>query len=1033
MTKKKITIKHVFIMILFAMVLFSFRYIWLQYFSNSETVEVENGEVFITEKPKLEDKVQLIGKWAFYPNELLEEVPIEEENRVFLQVPGGWSNGFEEESTYGYGTYHLRIHVDPEVEQSYSLRMFSVRSASKVIANGYEVGSSGTVSDTEETYEAFNVPYNTYSIRPDENGIIDVLVQVSNFTDPRSSGIVRSVYFGNESSIESTTYISSVLQVFTGTIFILLTFFAIIIYFVGIRKKEILYCSLGLFMLAILSLNSGDEKIIMQLIKIDYVLSYKFTMVILFILSLAIIQVLKRNIQQIHPKIVPIYSIILIILTILSIFVPMEYLESAVMVTMGAAFVSMIIVIISLIRSKLSFSNHFGLILASIAMINHFAWFSYIMKSGIKVMYYPFDLIIAIICLAVVWFKHYYDMNVKFQIQAKKLAKADKEKDLFLANTAHEIKNPLHSILNMSSAVLEREYQHLEEESKKDLETVLAVSRRMSILVNDLLELSLLNDRKPTLYIRKTSLQGVVEGVIHMTSYFLVKKDVEIVNRISIDFPYVLADENRLTQIMYNLVHNAVKFTEQGTITIDADVEDGTAYISITDTGIGIDEAILSDLFLPYRQGNIPYRANEAGGLGLGLYITKQLVEHMSGEIDVQSTIGEGTTFTFTLPIGDETGTYEHKSFMENNGAHVHNGEVFADQGIFLETHDVKKIAHTVIRKEQPKVIVVDDDPINLRVMEVVLHNEQYDVTTALSGVEVMQLLEQSEYDLVISDVMMPHMSGFELTKNIRKRFTMSELPIILLTSRDRIRDVKYGFDVGANDYITKPIDAIELKARVQALTDVRSAARESLYLEAAFLQAQIQPHFIFNTINSIFALSEIDIKRMQKLLEAFSDVLRSKFQFKNMKEFVDLKQELQLIEAYLYIEQVRFGDRVKVVWEIDDCKNVQIPAITIQPLVENAILHGITTRSSGGTITIKVINREKEVEIVVEDDGVGIPKDTLDRIHNQERVGKSGVGIYNTNLRLLRTYGKGLHIESEKGKGTKISFKIPKEKPNQQ
>ena len=1033
MTKRKITLKHIFIIILFAMVLFGFRYVWLQHFSNSQKIEVENGEVFIKEELEGDKHAQLVGEWAFYPNELLEEVPIENENHMFLQVPGGWSDGFEDESTYGYGTYHLRIHVDPEEEQSYSLRMYSVRSSSKVIANGYNVGSSGTVSDKEETYEAFNVPYNTYSIRPDENGIIDILVQASNFTDPRSSGIVRSVYFGTELSIESTTYISSVLQVFAGTIFILHTIFAIIIYFVGIRNKEILYFSLGLFMLAILSLNAGDEKIIMQLIKMDYVFSYKFSMVILFILALAIIHGLKRNVQQIHPKIVPVYSSILIILTVLSMIVPMEYLVTADMVTIGSVFVSMVIVIISLIRSKLSFSDHFGLILASVAIINHFAWFSYALKSGTKVMFYPFDLIIAVICLATVWFKHYYDMNVKFKIQADKLAKADKEKDLFLANTAHEIKNPLHSILNMSSAVLERENKFLEEESKKDLETVLAVSKRMTILVNDLLEMSLLNDRKPKLFIRKTSLQGVVQGIIHMNTYLLEKKDVEIVNRINMDFPYVLADENRLTQVMYNLVHNAVKFTERGTITIDADVEDGTAYISITDTGVGIDEAILSDLFLPYHQGTIPYQANEAGGLGLGLYISKQLVEHMSGEINVQSTIGEGTTFTFTLPIGDEAGTYEHKSIMKNNGAHVHDGEVFTDQGILLEAHDVKEIAHTVIREGRPKVIVVDDDPINLRVMEVVLHNEQYDVTTALSGVEVMQILEQDEYDLVISDVMMPHMSGFELTKNIRKRFTMSELPIILLTSRDRIRDVKHGFDVGANDYITKPIDAIELKARVKALTDVRIAARDSLYLEAAFLQAQIQPHFIFNTINSIFALSEIDINRMQKLLEAFSDVLRSKFQFKTMKEFVDLKQELQLIEAYLYIEQVRFGDRVKVVWEIDDYKNVQIPAITIQPLVENAILHGITTRSSGGMITVKVINLEKEIEIIIEDDGGGISKDILDRIHNQERVGTSGVGIYNTNLRLLQTYGKGLHIESEEGKGTKVSFKIPKEEPNQQ
>src|SRR5690625_187335 len=419
-------------------------------------------------------------------------------------------------------------------------------------------------------------------------------------------------------------------------------------------------------MLALLSLNAGDEKIIKQLIKMDYVFSYKLSMVILFILAFAIIHGLKRNVQQIHPKIVPVYSSILIILTVLSVIVPMEYLVTTDMVTIGSVFVSMVIVIISLIRSKLTFSDHFGLILASIAIISHFAWFSYALKSGTKVMFYPFDLIIAVICLATVWFKHYYDMNVKFKIQADKLAKADKEKDLFLANTAHEIKNPLHSILNMSSAVLERENKFLEEESKKDLETVLAVSKRMTILVNDLLEMSLLNDRKPKLFIRKTSLQGVVQGIIHMNTYLLEKKDVEIVNRIDMDFPYVLADENRLTQIMYNLVHNAVKFTEQGTITIDADVEDGIAYISITDTGIGMDEAILSDLFLPYRQGTIPYQANEAGGLGLGLYIAKQLVEHMAGEIDVQSTIGEGTTFTFTLPFGDEKDTYNHKSFIIN-------------------------------------------------------------------------------------------------------------------------------------------------------------------------------------------------------------------------------------------------------------------------------------------------------------------------------------------------------------------------------
>src|SRR5699024_4272824 len=109
------------------------------------------------------------------------------------------------------------------------------------------------------------------------------------------------------------------------------------------------------------------------------------------------------------------------------------------------------------------------------------------------------------------------------------------------------------------------------------------------------------------------------------------------------------------------------------------------------------------------------------------------------------------------------------------------------------------------------------------------------------------------------------------------------------------------------------------------------------------------------------------------------------------------------------------------------DYQNVQIPAITIQPLVENAVLHGITPRVHGGTIMVQIINHDREVEVIIEDDGVGITKEKLERIKNQERDGKSGVSIYNTNLRLLRAYGQGLHIESEEEKGTKVSFRIPK------
>src|SRR5699024_10534244 len=480
-------------------------------------------------------------------------------------------------------------------------------------------------------------------------------------------------------------------------------------------------------------------------------------------------------------------------------------------ITMGVLLLTMLLATIGLIHVKSHFRKHIGLVLASVAIINHLVWYSYALSQGTKVIYYPFDLVIAVICFSTVWFKHYYDMNVKSEQQAKRLAKADKEKDLFLANISHELKNPLHSILNMSSAVLNREEHQLHEESKTDLEMVLSVSRRMSMLVNDLLELSMLDNRKPKLFIEETSLPGVVEGTIHMNAYLLEGKDVTIINKVSDDFPYVLVDENRLTQILYNLIHNAVKFTERGSITIEAYEDGNSAHIHVIDTGVGIDKSVINELFTPYRQGEVPYQVSDAGGLGLGLYIAKQLIEHMSGEMDVESTVNKGTTFTFSIPLANESTITESKPLISNLERDAIMRDVHRDEHILQPTEQTLK--GTLTHERTSKIIVIDDDPINLHVIESVLLNEPYDIATALSGKEALQLLAKDDYDLIISDVMMPHMSGFELTKRVRSRFTMSELPILLITSRDRINDIKHGFDVGANDYVTKPIDTVELKA----------------------------------------------------------------------------------------------------------------------------------------------------------------------------------------------------------------------------
>ena len=155
--------------------------------------------------------------------------------------------------------------------------------------------------------------------------------------------------------------------------------------------------------------------------------------------------------------------------------------------------------------------------------------------------------------------------------------------------------------------------------------------------------------------------------------------------------------------------------------------------------------------------------------------------------------------------------------------------------------------------------MAVDDDPVNLKVLTNILSEDRYEVEIVTSGKEALKQLEQKEWDLIISDVMMPTMSGYELTRSIREKFSISELPILLLTARSNTEDIYTGFLAGANDYVTKPVDAVELNVRVHALTDLQASINERLGMEAAWLQAQIRPHFLLNTLNAIVSLSEID------------------------------------------------------------------------------------------------------------------------------------------------------------------------------
>lgn len=1014
--KRRLWIK-ILIIILFAAILTSFRFLWIHTFNDTEQVHITDGELDLRDKELSEKRsITLTGEWEFHPYALDEGVSSPRKDSEYIEVPADWSPVLnpDDHSPYGYGTYHLRILVDAEKDTTFSIRVPSVRSASALYANGLLVGSSGDVGENKEESRAWNVPYSSKSIRADENGVIDIELQVTNFDEPRASGVVRSVKFGYEEAVTAETELSSMLQVITAIIFTVHALFAVLIFIVGIRDKRLLYFSLFIMALTFMNVTGGDEKVLYQYITVDYTVAFKFSMFVMILISWSLVQCVGPQIRTFSKRLLPVYTALFIVSSIIIAFLPMHYLASSTKFTFSAVLIGAIITIYALLQSKERFQGGIWIALSIVAIGSNYLWWAYMMAAGIKSVYYPFDLIIAIICLAGVWFRHYHQMYLATGSLATRLQRADKVKDEFLANTSHELRNPLHSILNISQGVLEREGASLKGESVRNLKTILSVSRRMSLMLNELLDLTSLKEGKPTLELQPVSLQAITVGVVDMLHYMLEGKDVQIVNRVATNFPSVHADENRVTQIIFNLLHNAVKYTNKGEITIEAVIQDDIAYISIIDTGVGIDEEIVQDIFEAYIQGENGESMTE-GGFGLGLHISQRLVELHGGKLSVQSALGEGSTFTFTLPLVDLQVT----------------GKNLKPTHLIKESTNKKELramdtGHDKLVTDSPRILVVDDDPVNLQVIETILSAESYDITTVVTGNEALSLLGTKEWDLVLSDVMMPQMSGYELTRKIRERLSLSELPILLLTARNRPEDIESGFLSGANDYVIKPVDANELRSRVRALTEVRRSSRERLRMESAWLQAQIQPHFLFNTLNTVIALSEIDVARMQKLLNALSDVLRDKFNFQNTDEFVPLESELHLIRSYLHIEKERFGDRLEVIWEIDADIQLTIPALSIQPLVENAIEHGIMKRARGGKVIIQVTRYERYIEISIEDDGVGMENHVVQQILAKKRASQSGVGLLNTNIRLQRLLGRGLQVDSEIGIGTKVSFTLP-------
>ncbi|WP_369827089.1 ATP-binding protein [Cohnella sp. CIP 111063] len=592
----------------------------------------------------------------------------------------------------------------------------------------------------------------------------------------------------------------------------------------------------------------------------------------------------------------------------------------------------------------------------------------------------------------------------------RELRALDKLKDEFLANTSHELHTPLNGIINITNSVLESDRGGLTLAQRQNLQVVASTARRMYSLINDISDTSSIKNGELRLNKRMVDLRSIADGTLYMISRLKGSKEIEFINSIPAEVPPLYADEERLYQIFYNLIGNALKFTQQGTIEVGAVVRQKQAEIWVEDTGCGISSDNLNDIFKPFYRENT--ENGDTRGTGLGLYITKSLIERHGGEIRAVSEEGRGSRFTFTLPLSAEP----RKDIPLRKAVTIARESARAP---LWETNRSKSA-------RKYSILVADDDPASLTALFNILDHEGYYVKGVTNGAEVLLELDRhSEYNLVIMDMVMPKLSGYEALKKIRQRFMPLDMPVLLLTAKARPEYLEAGFEAGANDYLPKPFEALELKARVKTLVQLKDLVSTRMEAELSFLQAQIKPHFLYNSLSVIAALSTKEPQRAEELLYDLSDYLRGSFNFENYNGVVPLSNELDTVRAYISIEKERFRGKLQVKYEIDESVGIAVPILFIQPLVENAIRHGVSKKPEGGTVRLSIKRDGGHTVITVEDDGVGIPAQKLDGLLEEKGV-KSGVGLSNIQRRMILNYGHGLNIQSAEGRGTIVTMVIP-------
>ena len=952
--------------------------------------------------------VKLDGEWDFYwrqllrPEDFYTDTP---KQRLLVSVPSPWNDAVLSGETlpgFGYGTYRLVVYMPPRAE-SLALRFSAPRTAHRLWVNGRLLSSAGTVSDRPENSEARY--FNRIIPLRDANGVLEIVLQVSNYLHHKG-GLRRSIELGDAADLRQEFDTANAASLAMFGVFVTLGITNLAFFLTRRSERAAFFFALFMLLTALRTITvektTGTLMALMLepdlpqelLLRVEYLSIFSLTLYVFFVAAMLPDLLPRRFLRGVAVGSIGLAAMFL--------FTPVWFFSRQLEIVNLFFAGALLVMLYRLIRAawagglepRILLTGH---ILVLVAILNDQLFYADLIQTG---NYYYWGFLVVAISHALLVLRRFTAAFDAVESLNRRLDETNRFKDDFLAEVSHELLTPVHGIRGLLESIRDSAAVRLNRREKQTIDTVIGINQRLTTMVADIQDFLRLRQRDLVFHPESVNLHGVIELTGATCRVLVGDKPLTIVNAAPPEI-FVWCDRSKLQQILLNLTENAVKYTPAGEVTIGAADGEKVA-VWVEDTGIGIPAEEQQRIFEPYARIDdsldSPYH-----GSGLGLSVVKRLVELQGGRIEVTSRVGQGSRFAFTLP-------------------RVAPGAI-DDQSDIPDWPDTPPIFHGTPPPETATLLIVDDEPVNLEVLEQHFRDEPYRIVRAANGRQALAWIGRQSFDLVVLDLMMPDISGYEVCQAIRERYSLLELPVLILTVRNRPVDIARALSTGANDYLAKPFEKQELLARASTLILMKRSLQEAVQSQRDRLMAQIKPHFFYNVMNTIMGFCLTDPERAYKLLGDFSGLIRQRLSLSETQHLISLREELDLVRAYLKIEQARFGGAL--VWEIR-CQveeTLTIPPLLLEPLVENAVKHGVREKAGGGRVTVEIGGDGGEVHFQVTDDGVGM---TAERLREILADGAEGIGLRNIRRRLQLDYRRALHVTSRPGEGTTVWFSLP-------